>query len=157
MAVLPRPAWRRRAISDPVSAQNCISCEIRLRPRLFAIDRLLWVLLPIAAALSGRDGVGQAGHCRPIAPSWIPPALAMAFEIRAVWLPAKDERFCPEFSRGTSEIRNRDKMRTYSRFGPNSPVSGAVRDANRAQNAQNPGKPCGESLNAKTVWRRGVD
>jgi transposase InsO family protein len=35
------------------------------------------------AALFGDDGVGQAGNCDPVAPSAIPPVLAMAFEIRA--------------------------------------------------------------------------
>ena len=42
------------------------------RPRLFAIDRLLWVWMyriPNMAALPGRDGVGQARHRRSMAPS----------------------------------------------------------------------------------------
>jgi hypothetical protein len=40
------------------------------RPRLFANRPLaLGLVLPIAAALSGRDGGGQAGHRRPMAPS----------------------------------------------------------------------------------------
>ena len=55
--------------------------------------------------------------------------------------PARDEGFWAEFSRGTSEIRNRDKMLTSSWFGSNSPVSGATRGANCTQNAQNSSKP----------------
>jgi hypothetical protein len=39
------------------------------RPRLFVIDRLLWAWLPIVAALSGGDGLGQAGNGDPMAPS----------------------------------------------------------------------------------------
>jgi hypothetical protein len=35
------------------------------------------------AALSGRDGVGQAGHHRSMAPAGLPLVLALAFEIRA--------------------------------------------------------------------------
>src|SRR3984957_1339391 len=38
--------------------------------------------LPIVAALSGHDGVGQAGHRCPMAPSRLPPVLAMALQIR---------------------------------------------------------------------------
>ena len=38
--------------------------------------------LPDMAALSGRDGVGQAINGRPMAPSGLPPLLAMAFENR---------------------------------------------------------------------------
>jgi hypothetical protein len=54
------------------------------RPRLFTIDRLLWVwLYRFVAALSGHDGVGQAGHRCPMAPSRLPPVLALALEIRA--------------------------------------------------------------------------
>jgi len=52
------------------------------RPRLFAIDRLLWILLyPHLAALSGRDGVGQARHCRSMAPARLSLILALALEI----------------------------------------------------------------------------
>jgi hypothetical protein len=39
--------------------------------------------LPIVAALSGGDGVGQAGNGDPMAPSRIPTVLALALEIRA--------------------------------------------------------------------------
>jgi hypothetical protein len=38
--------------------------------------------LPIVAALSGHDGVSQAGHGRSRAPSGFPPVLALALEIR---------------------------------------------------------------------------
>ncbi len=42
------------------------------RPRLFAIEPLaLGLALPIVPALSGRDGVGQAGNGDPVAPSGI--------------------------------------------------------------------------------------
>src|SRR6202165_4656307 len=61
------------------------------RPRLFTIDRLLWVWLhPDLAALSGRDGVGQACNGRPMAPSGIPPVLALAFEVRTAVSGSRD-------------------------------------------------------------------
>ena len=66
-------------------------------------------------------------------------------------------RVCAVFSRGTSEFRDRDKMRESPRHGSNSAVSGAARDANWAQHARISGKPRGESLELKTVWRREVD
>src|SRR5271166_2669213 len=49
------------------------------RPRLFAID----LALPLVATLSGNDGLGQARHCRSMAPSKLPPILTFAFEIGA--------------------------------------------------------------------------
>jgi hypothetical protein len=61
------------------------------------------------------------------------------------------------FSRGTSEFRDRDKMRESPRHGSNSAVSGAARDANWAQHARISGKPRGESLELKTGWRREGD
>jgi hypothetical protein len=44
------------------------------------------------AALFGDDGVGQAGNFDPVAPSGIPPVLAMAFEIRAAVSGTRDSR-----------------------------------------------------------------
>jgi hypothetical protein len=38
--------------------------------------------LPIVAALSGSEGLGQAGNGDPVAPSGIPLVLALALEIR---------------------------------------------------------------------------
>jgi hypothetical protein len=52
------------------------------RPHPIVIDRMLWVWLSDIAALSGHNGVGQAGHRCPITPSRLPPVLALAFEIR---------------------------------------------------------------------------
>jgi hypothetical protein len=43
----------------------------------------LGLALPIVAALSGGDGLGQAGNGDPVAPSGIPLVLALALEIRA--------------------------------------------------------------------------
>ena len=62
------------------------------RPRLIAIDRLRWVWLALSdmAALSGRDGVGQACNGRPMAPSGIPPVLALAFEVRTAVSGSRD-------------------------------------------------------------------
>lgn len=63
------------------------------RLRLFAIDRLLWVLLyRLWPRLFGDDRVGQAGDCDPVAPSGIPPVLAMAFEIWAAVSRSRDSR-----------------------------------------------------------------
>jgi hypothetical protein len=42
----------------------------------------LGLALPIMAPLFGHDGVGQASHRRPMAPSRLPPVLALAFENR---------------------------------------------------------------------------
>jgi hypothetical protein len=41
----------------------------------------LGLALPIVAALSRHDGVGEAGHHCPMAPSGYPSLLALAFEI----------------------------------------------------------------------------
>jgi hypothetical protein len=42
----------------------------------------LGLALPIMAALSGRDGVGQTGNGHSMAPSGLPPLLTLALEIR---------------------------------------------------------------------------
>src|SRR6266851_3513101 len=52
------------------------------RPRLFVIDRLLWVWLYRVAALSGGDGLGQAGNGDPMAPSRVSAVLALALKVR---------------------------------------------------------------------------
>src|SRR5271167_3202080 len=63
------------------------------RLTLFTFDRLLWVLLyRLWPRCFGDDGVGQAGNCDPVAPSGIPPVLAMAFEIRAAVSGTRDSR-----------------------------------------------------------------
>src|ERR1019366_5258094 len=67
----PSPAAR----SSPPAAGSAPA--VRDRPPA------LGLALPTVASLSGGDGVGQAGNCDPVAPSGIPPVLAMAFEIRA--------------------------------------------------------------------------
>src|ERR1017187_409503 len=52
-------------------------------PAVRARPPALGLALPIMATLSGGDGVGQAGHRRPMAPSGIPSVLALALQIRA--------------------------------------------------------------------------
>jgi len=54
---------------------------------------------------------------------------------------------------GTSEIRNRDKMPKSLRCGSKSPVSGAARNANWAQQTRISDEFRGESLQLETVWR----
>jgi hypothetical protein len=50
------------------------------------------MVLPIVAARSGGDGVGQVGYRGPLAPSGLPPVLAMAFEIRTAGCGSRDSR-----------------------------------------------------------------
>ena len=57
-----------------------------VRDRPFALG----LALPIVAPLSRRDGVVQAGHGRPMAPSGLPFVLAMAFEIRTAVSESRD-------------------------------------------------------------------
>jgi hypothetical protein len=51
-------------------------------PTVYDRPFALGLVLSIMAALSGHDGVGQAGHRRPMASSGLSTVLAMAFEIR---------------------------------------------------------------------------
>jgi hypothetical protein len=60
------------------------------RPRLFTIDRLLWVWLYRIWPRCLDDGVGQACNGRPMAPSGIPPVLALAFEVRTAVSGSRD-------------------------------------------------------------------
>ena len=60
-------------------------------------------------------------------------------------------------SRGTSEIRNRDKMPKSSRCASKSSVSGAARNANWAHSTRISDEFRGESLEMETGWRRGRD
>src|SRR5713226_8465404 len=61
------------------------------RPRLFRDRPLaLGLALPIVAALSGGDGLGQAGNGDPVAPSGISLVLALALKIRAAISGARD-------------------------------------------------------------------
>ena len=60
------------------------------RPRLFAIDRLLWVLLYRWPRCLKVMGLGQAGNGDPVAPSGISLVLALALEIRAAVSGARD-------------------------------------------------------------------
>ena len=50
-------------------------------PAVRARPLAVGLALPIVAALSGHDGVGQAGNGRSMAPSGFPPVLALALEI----------------------------------------------------------------------------
>ena len=53
------------------------------RPRLFAIDRLLWVwLYRLCPRCLESDGLGQAGNGDPMAPSRVSALLALAFKVR---------------------------------------------------------------------------
>src|ERR1700730_7377600 len=61
------------------------------RPRLIAIDRLLWVwLYRLWPRFCGFDGFGKAGNGRPMAPSGLPPLLALAFESRTAFGGSRD-------------------------------------------------------------------
>src|ERR1700731_3481167 len=70
--------FRSRAVLEleNVALRHQLQVLRRQRPgrlRLFMLDRLLWDhALPIAATLSGSDGVGQAGNGDPVAPSGLP-------------------------------------------------------------------------------------
>ncbi len=88
--------WNQRT-SRSVTSCTFFAASGRVSLRLFAIDRLLWVLaLPTVAALSGvddiGDDIGEAGHRRPMAPPGLPFVLAMALEIRAAVSRSRDSR-----------------------------------------------------------------
>ena len=59
-------------------------------PAVYFRPLALGLALPIVAALSGGDGVSQAGNGDPVAPSGIPLVLALALEIRAAFSGARD-------------------------------------------------------------------
>ena len=88
--------FRSRAVLELENLALCHQLHVLRRqrpgrPQLFTIDRLLWSLaLPDMAALSGRDGVGQAGNGRPMAPSGLLHLLAMAFENRTAVSGSRD-------------------------------------------------------------------
>ena len=90
--------FRSRAVVEleNVALRHQLQVLRRQRPgrlRLFMLDRLLWDhALPIAATLSGSDGVGQAGNGDPVAPSGLPLFLATALEIRATISRARGSR-----------------------------------------------------------------
>src|SRR5258708_5080003 len=68
--------------SSPSSAGSSSPPTAGLAPTFYYRSRAVGLALPVMAALSGHDGVGQAGHRRPMAPIGLPLVLALAFEIR---------------------------------------------------------------------------
>src|ERR1700674_3324838 len=52
------------------------------RTRLFTLDRLLWIwLYRVWPAVLEHNGVGEAGHRGPVAPSRLPALLALALKV----------------------------------------------------------------------------
>src|ERR1700730_10547337 len=70
----PRPAPSAACSSSPAAGSTP---AVRDRPLA------LGLALPIVAALSGGDGLGQAGNGDPMAPSRISAILALALKVRA--------------------------------------------------------------------------
>src|ERR1700730_12046399 len=79
----PRPAPSAARSSSPAAGSTP---AVRDRPLA------LGLALPIVAALSGGDGLGQAGNGYPVAPSGIQLVLALALEIRECVSGARDSR-----------------------------------------------------------------
>src|ERR1035437_6274774 len=77
----PRPPSSAARSSPPAAGSA---------PAVYFRPLALGLALPIVAALSGGDGVGQAGHRRPMAPSGLPPVLTMAFDIRTAVSGSRD-------------------------------------------------------------------
>jgi hypothetical protein len=75
------PFWNWRTLLSVISCTFFVA-NGRVGPSVYDRPLALGLALPIMAALSGHDGVGQAGHRRPMASSGLSPVLALALEIR---------------------------------------------------------------------------
>ena len=85
--------FRRRADLEPENLALRHQLHVLRRQRtgrvqLFAIG----LALPDMAELSGHNGVGQAGHRRPMAPPGLSPVLALAFEIGTAVSQSRDSQ-----------------------------------------------------------------
>jgi hypothetical protein len=69
----PRPTSPAARSSSPAAGSA---------PTVYDRSPALGLAPPTMATLSERDGFGQAGHRRPMAPSGLPPVLALALAIR---------------------------------------------------------------------------
>src|ERR1700730_12255797 len=79
----PRPPSSATRSSPPATGS---APAVRDRPIA------LGLALQMVAAMSGGDGVGQAGHRDPMASSGIPSVLAMAIQIGAAFSGSRDSR-----------------------------------------------------------------
>src|SRR5216683_3514411 len=88
--------FRSRALVEtrepraPSPAARSLSPAAGSAPAVRDRPLALGLALPIVAALSGGNAVGQAGNGDPVAPSRIPLVLALALEIRAAVSGARD-------------------------------------------------------------------
>ncbi len=88
--------FRSRAVVEtrepraPSPAARSLSPAAGSAPAVRDRPLALGLALPIVAALSGGNAVGQAGNGDPVAPSRIPLVLALALEIRAAVSGARD-------------------------------------------------------------------